>query len=136
MTREGRPIGIKKVEACILLRGMVTAGDQEAEPKKKRPGVWHFDTILSEPCFRVGDDLSEGVAMEKGGTGLATVKCGIKWETETHEYRVGLSKSHLIDVVHPRMLRGSPCRHAALAFNSRRLALTVASRTDRDRSSE
>jgi hypothetical protein len=32
MMREGRPIGIKIVEVCILLRGVVAARDQETEP--------------------------------------------------------------------------------------------------------
>lgn len=57
--REGRPIGIKR-----------------QNQGKNGLGSGILIRYLSDPCFRLDDDLSEGVAMEKRGTGLATVNCG------------------------------------------------------------
>jgi hypothetical protein len=41
MTREGRPIGIKKVEARILLRGVITARIKRQNQRKNGlgPGI-------------------------------------------------------------------------------------------------
>jgi len=91
MTREGRPIGIKKVEACIFLGGVITARDQEAEPRKERPGIWYFDTIFIRSLLSSGRRPVRRRCYGKARNRTRNRRLWIRWEAETHEYRVELS---------------------------------------------